>query len=123
MFSQFKKVKTLYSAICLFCKFKFKFMRHSSMSLLYPHFYCDSCSKVIFRRSDFDKLMVHDKTPWLVEEIVKTLPPCRCGGSFTSKACPKCPKCKCELSCCNNELDCLSNLYLVVISGAKVFFE
>ena len=120
---QFKTVESPYHGTCLSCKQIFHYQRYLGMLLFIPHFYCDNCSSVIHRRSDFSKIVQCENTLALAEEIVKSLPPCPCGGQFTATAGPHCPHCHQQLIVRENMTDCFLNRRIHVVEGAKVCIE
>jgi hypothetical protein len=88
------------------------------MGDLSPHFYCDSCSNILFRENDQKKLNKNDHTEELLNEITKDLPKCLCGGQFKAGANPKCPHCKKEIKHQSNPLQRLSDPYAIQVKGA-----
>ncbi len=117
------KRKYPYKETCPICNYDFRFMRYSGMSLSYPHFYCDSCSNVILRKSDFEKVMRNDISEDLLRDIVQSLPKCSCGGKFSSGNNPKCPHCKNEIRHQDTAINRLTDPYLIVMEGAKAYFK
>ena len=82
---------------CPDCGHSIEFWWTSGMSGCFPHFFCDTCSSVIWRRQDQDLLL----NPAMDEEfalkrIAESLPTCKCGGQFKPGVGPRCPKCKHE---------------------------
>lgn len=112
-----------YLGICPSCNYNFHFMKYSGMSQSYPHFYCNTCSNVILRKSDFAKVMLNDISEHLLQDIAKSLPKCSCGGEFSPGCNPKCPHCKNEIPHQDTAIKRLTDPYLIVIEGAKAFFK
>lgn len=110
-----------YECICPFCNIKFCYMRFSGMSQSFPHFYCNRCSNVIHRESDFDKVMRKGESEELLFQIARSLPNCPCGGYFSSGANFKCPHCKKEIPNLYSNVSRLTDPYIVLVEGAKIF--
>ena len=85
-------------AQCPGCAARIEYWRTSGMSECYPHFYCNTCSNILWRKRDYT-ILRDEKTDvrTAILQIVKTLPKCKCGGNFTLEAEPKCPFCGREL--------------------------
>ena len=109
-----------YEGNCPFCNLKFRYMRYSGMSQLFPHFYCNTCSSVIHRKSDFDKVMRQGESEELLLEISKSLPNCPCGGQFSSGSNFKCPHCKKEISNLYSNVSRLTDPFMILIKDAKI---
>lgn len=110
-----------YKQDCPSCHKTINFMRYSGMSMSFPHFYCNKCSNVIHRQSDFDKVMRNEPSLELLQEITATLPKCSCGGNFQADANPKCPYCK-NIFCNNtNPVEHLTDPFLILIEGSKLY--
>jgi hypothetical protein len=112
------------TTICPHCKKEIRFYNFSGMGEFAPHFYCDTCSNVFFRKSDA-KLISYDKklTEELLEEISRSLPSCPCGGHFKVGANPKCPNCHKELPHQYNSLLRLTDPYAILVEGAILVTE
>lgn len=110
-----------YEDICPFCNIEFRYMRYSGMSSAFPHFYCNKCSSVIHRKSDFDKVMMNPISEQLLQEITESLPTCPCGGKFSSGANFKCPHCKKEIPNQYSKVSRLTYPNIVLVEGAKLF--
>src|ERR1700683_2219998 len=83
---------------CPKCAASIEYWSTSGMSECYPHFYCDTCSNVLYRHQDH--LILRDEKSDVLAAIplvIKSLPKCKCGGQFTLEAEPKCPSCGHEL--------------------------
>jgi len=106
---------------CPFCNYNFRYMKYSGMSMSFPHFYCNTCSNVIRRESDFDKVMKNKITVDLLNEITKSLPNCPCSGKFSPETNPKCPHCEHEIPHQRSAIERLTDPYLIVVQGAKLF--
>lgn len=124
----FKKLKACFSkrnypyeAACPFCTIPFRYMRYSGMSQSFPHFYCNKCSNVIRRQSDFDKVMRNGESEKLLLEITTSLPDCSCGGHFSSGTHFKCPHCHKEIPNQYSAVARLTDPFMVLVEGAKLY--
>ncbi|MGC4031622.1 MAG: hypothetical protein QM754_07805 [Tepidisphaeraceae bacterium] len=88
-----KRPNTLFKP-CPDCGHSIEYWFTSGMSECFPHFYCDRCSSILWRREDRDQLTspVADEA-FLLEKIISRLPGHRCGGQFKAGVGPRCPKC------------------------------
>lgn len=93
----------------------------SGMSDCCPHFYCDRCSNVIFRKSDGDLLREEAPSAEMLSKIVGTLPSCPCGGRFGPNANPKCKKCGGEFKHQSDAVSRLTDPHMICMEGACVF--
>jgi hypothetical protein len=103
---------------CQHCKGIVEFYHYSGMGDLAPHFYCDSCSNILFREEDSKKLYNCELTEELFDEITKDLPACTCGGKFRAEANPKCPHCKQEIKHQDSPLNRLRDPYAIQLKDA-----
>ena len=92
----------------------------SGMSQCCPHFYCDRCSNVIHRQSDYFKIY-NGVSEALLAEITQTLPSCPCGGNFKPGTNPKCVHCGTDFSHQGTLLERLNDPHMIVVDGACVF--
>ena len=81
------------STPCPKCDATIRFYRFGGMGNVCPHFYCDLCSNVFHRESDFELIYGREPSPELLTQIAATLPLCPCGGRFSADSSPKCPAC------------------------------
>jgi len=68
-----------------------RFVTSFAGGLGYDTLYCDSCAEsteVLFDRAMHKKLE-ENYIPW----VERTVNKCKCGGSFTYDAAPRCPEC------------------------------
>jgi hypothetical protein len=103
---------------CPHCNGRIEFYYYSGMGGLAPHFYCDSCSNILFRDEDRKKLYGNKPSKELLEEITKDLPNCICGGRFKAGANPKCHHCKKEIKHKSNPVQRLNDPYVIQNKGA-----
>lgn len=96
--------------------------RSSGMSQLCPHFYCNRCSNVIHRQSDY-ALVYEKSTQEILDKIAATLPECPCGGRFTPGANPKCQNCGWESTHRWDLVTRLGDPMMIVVDGACVFSD
>lgn len=94
--------------------------RSSGMSDCRPHFYCDSCSNVLFRQSDWGLVYQRGSNAEVLAEIARTLPACPCGGRFTPGANPKCSACRAEFAHQNDVVARLDDPQMIVVDEACV---
>ena len=78
---------------CPKCNFAIRFYAFGGMGNVCPHFYCDCCSNVFHRESDFEVIYGREPSAELLAQVTATLPECPCGGRFTADSSPKCPAC------------------------------
>ena len=97
----------------------------SGMSECYPHFYCNTCSNVLWREQDHDVIRP-DQVDVIqaMPAIIASLPQCKCGGQFTLDAGPKCPACGYEFKqqTANLELRA-TEPHAILIAGAEMLTE
>jgi hypothetical protein len=105
---------------CPHCKGIVEFYHYSGMGDLVPHFYCDTCSNILFREEDHHKVRDREITIELLNELSENLPACPCGGQFSPEASPKCPHCKREIKHQETPLKMLSDPYAIQIKGARL---
>jgi len=103
---------------CPSCGEAIKFYHYSGMGGLAPHFYCDTCSNVLFREKDRLKLRQNEPSEELLNEIAKDLPKCICGGQFRAGANTKCPHCRKEVPHQGNPVQRLTDPYVIQLEGA-----
>ena len=96
--------------------------RSSGMSECFPHFFCDTCSNVIHRDAD-KRIVWHEKSQQILDNIAQTLPKCSCGGQFAPKCGPKCKHCNAEIPIVSNAVDYLHCPNMVVIDGACAYSD
>jgi hypothetical protein len=105
---------------CPHCKGVVEFYHYSGMGDLVPHFYCDTCSNILFREEDHHKIRNREITVALLNELSDSLPACPCGGQFSPEASPKCPHCKLEIKHQETPLKKLTDPYAIQIKGASL---
>jgi hypothetical protein len=105
---------------CPHCKGIVEFYHYSGMGDLVPHFYCNTCSNILFREDDHHKIRNREITVALLNELSKSLPACPCGGQFSPEASPKCPHCKLEIKHQETALKKLTDPYAIQIKGASL---
>jgi hypothetical protein len=105
---------------CPHCKDVVEFYHYSGMGDLVPHFYCDTCSNILFREGDHHKIRNREITMALLNELSEDLPACPCGGQFSPEASPKCPHCKQEIKHQETALKKLTDPYAIQIKGASL---
>jgi len=105
---------------CPHCRHAIEFYHYSGMGGLAPHFYCDTCSNILFREEDHHKIRDREITMDLLDELSEDLPACPCGGQFRSEASPKCPHCKREIKHRDNPQRRLTDPYAIQIKGAHL---
>jgi hypothetical protein len=105
---------------CPNCKGNVEFYHYSGMGDLVPHFYCNTCSNILFREDDHHKIRNREITVALLNELSKSLPACPCGGQFSPEASPKCPHCKLEIKHQETALKKLTDPYAIQIKGASL---
>ena len=103
---------------CPHCNGVVEFYHYSGMGDLAPHFYCDSCSNILFREEDSRKLCNYELTEDLFDEITKDLPACTCGGQFRAETNPKCPHCGQEIKHHDSSLNRLRDPYAIQLKDA-----
>jgi hypothetical protein len=103
---------------CPSCKAVVRFYAFSSMGNVCPHFYCDTCSNVFHRESDFDRIYGREPSQELLDEIAADLPGCPCGGRFVPGANPKCPSCGADLGHQSPPIMRLHDPHAIVIESA-----
>jgi hypothetical protein len=94
----------------------------SGMSQCCPHFYCDRCSNVIHRESDYAKIY-EGISQVIFEEITKSLPACSCGGRFKPGTTPKCVHCGADFPHQATPMQRLNDPHTIVVDGACVFSD
>jgi len=107
---------------CSHCSHLTPAWRSSGMSQCSPHFYCNRCSNVIYRRCDQELVWEHT-TQELLEQIAGTLPDCPCGGRFAPGANPKCAQCGRDLAHQDDTLKRLTDPHMIAIDGACVYSD
>ena len=105
---------------CPHCNGVVEFYHYSGMGDLVPHFYCDTCSNILFREEDHHKIRDREISTELLNELSENLPACPCGGQFNSEASPKCPHCKREVKHQEAPLKMLTDPYAIQIKGASL---
>ena len=105
---------------CPHCKGVVEFYHYSGMGDLVPHFYCDTCSNILFREEDHHKIRNREITVALFNELSEKLPACPCGGQFSPEASPKCPHCKRDIKHQETPLKRLTDPYAIQIKGASL---
>lgn len=110
-------------AACPHCGVPIRFYRFGGMGNICPHFYCDTCSNVFHRESDFERIYHQERTRQLLEQIAATLPSCPCGGRFAPEASPKCPTCHQDLSHQASVLERLNDPYAILVTGACLVLD
>ena len=96
--------------------------RSSGMSECFPHFFCNTCSNVIHRKSD-KKIVLSEKSQKTLDVIAETLPKCNCGGLFLPRCGPKCKHCNVEIPLVSNPIEYLHNPNMVVVDGACAYSD
>lgn len=107
-------------ATCPHCGASFGYHAFSGMADLAPHFYCDTCSNVLWRESDRASLDAGTDDAQLLETIAPTLPCCPCGGRFGAGRNPKCPGCRRELPHQATPAERLRDPHAIVVEGARL---
>jgi hypothetical protein len=110
---------------CPKCAAGIEYWHTSGMSECYPHFYCDTCSNVLWRKRDYEIIRPDDAdVEQAMSRILASLPGCKCGGRFTLDAGPKCPACGYEFkqSVASVELRA-TEPHAILIQGAEMFIE
>jgi hypothetical protein len=110
---------------CPKCAASIEYWHTSGMSDCYPHFYCDTCSNVLWRKQDYETIRPdHVDVGRVLSQIIASLPKCKCGGHFTLDAGPKCPTCGYEFKqqVANAELRA-TQPHDVLIQGAERLTE
>ena len=105
---------------CPHCKGVVEFYHYSGMGDLVPHFYCNTCSNILFREEDHHKIRNREITVALLNELSEKLPACPCGGQFSPEASPKCPHCKRDIKHQETPLKRLTDPYAIQIKGASL---
>lgn len=108
--------------ICQKCKGIIYYNCYDSFANLYPHFYCNTCSNVLWREEDYKKVQKNALSTKLLITINTSLPNCPCGGRFQIDANPKCPNCHVEIIHKIDFLDRLKDANVLVIEKAKEIF-
>ena len=103
---------------CLHCRETVDFYHYSGMGDLAPHFYCDTCSNILFRESYRQEIRDNEITEELLEKISMELPKCLCGGQFRVDSNPMCPHCGKEIAHQKNPLTRLKDPFAIQIKGA-----
>lgn len=110
---------------CPQCAAAIEYWVTSGMSECYPHFYCSTCSNVLWREQDHD-IIRPDQVDVIqaMPAIIASLPQCKCGGRFTLDAGPKCPTCGYEFKqqIANIELRSFEP-HAILIAGAEMLTE
>lgn len=110
---------------CPTCAASIEYWHTSGMSECYPHFYCDTCSNVLWRKQDYNIIRPgHVNAEGAISQIIASLPKCKCGGHFTLDAGPKCPACGHEFKqqVANVELRA-TEPSAILIQGAEMLTE
>ncbi|QPH54333.1 hypothetical protein [Pontivivens ytuae] len=92
------------------------------MSESYPHFFCDCCSNVIRRESDYHAMREGEDPAVLLARVREDLPACCCGGRFRPGEAPKCPNCRSVFKHEHDELRRLEDPVMILMDGA-VFYD
>jgi transposase-like protein len=109
---------------CPQCGYSIEYWWTSGMSESFPHFYCDTCSNVLWRRKDQEFLLSHETDDEsAIAQIADSLPHCKCGGRFMPWAGPKCPKCKYEFKRDRQPSYELRNPNMILLEGAEMLTE
>jgi len=103
---------------CPHCSGLIEFYYYSGMGDLAPHFYCDTCSNILFREKDRQRIRGQEISEDLLQEFTEDLPECTCGGQFRPETNPKCPHCKREIKHQDNAIKRLRDPYAIQVKGA-----
>ena len=110
---------------CPSCRHGIRFYRFGGMGEMFPHFYCNRCSNVLFRDSDgelLDNLIASHglSDEEILNQISRSLPTCPCGGCFAAGQNPKCPSCKMEIVHGDDAVKRMRDPYAILIEGAQL---
>lgn len=112
--------KPTYEVGCPACARVIRFYRFSGMGDCFPHFYCDTCSNVFHRPSDYDRVRLGGESEQLLHDLKRDLPGCPCGGQFRPGADPKCPHCGFEMRHQMSPVQRLSDSYAILVAGSSM---
>ena len=110
---------------CPHCASPVEYWHTSGMSECYPHFYCNTCSNVLWREQD-QKIIRNEEVDVgeAIPKIVASLPRCGCGGKFTLDAGPKCPRCGHEFKQQIASLELrATEPHAILVAGAEMLTE
>lgn len=103
---------------CTSCEVCAPAWQSSGMSESFPHFYCDTCSNVLHRERDKERVYPVEPSQQLLDEIAATLPGCPCGGQFKPGTNPKCPNCRAEYKHHWDPVRRLVEPHMIILDGA-----
>ena len=111
---------------CPVCGRLVEYWKSSGMSMMFPHFYCNRCHNPYWREKDqraIYELKTRSEVQVKISSILKELPKCSCGGSFTLDGGPVHP-------CCghnpNKKYDFMNRVYnpnVYIFRGTKLGIE
>ncbi len=96
------------------------------MSESFPHFYCEECGSPIWRRKDRIALWDINDDRRLrseIDRILRDLPPCHCGGKYSLKGCPRCPKCERPFPVKQAFRERVLSPHVMLVTGAKMLVD